>query len=174
MGNMQLIEIATGLLIVWTSRRQCQTKFDVWIREEIYPSNNTLGTTSSSIRIFCENQNRNTSQLSNQLYNCDHHLHHGHRHHHHALYITHEEQDGQRASGRITVTPHIWLSKLHCCNAERRPTKLYCTQLGIWLRLFFCTTKQLSSKDKPYQSPQIMKPSTCNPSNKNTLGFEVF
>ena len=100
----------------------------------------------------------NTSQLSNQLYNCDHHLHHGHRHyqhrhHHHALYITHEEQDGQRASGRITVTPHIWLSKLHCCN-ERRPTKLYCTQLAIWLRLFFCTAKQLISKDTPYQSPK--------------------
>ena len=150
MGNMQLIEIETGLLMLLTFRRQYQTKIGAWIRVEIYPS--TLGTPSSNIMIFAKIKTWTLHNYQINYYNCDDHLHHGHHHyqqHHHALYIPHEEQDGRHASGRITVTPHIWLSKLHCCN-ERRPTKLYCTQLAIWLRLFFCTTKQLSSKDAPY------------------------
>ena len=150
MGNMQLIEIETGLLMLLTFRRQYQTKIGAWIRVEIYPS--TLGTPSSNIMIFAKIKTWTLHNYQINYYNCDDHLHHGHHHyqqHHHALYIPHEEQDGRHASGRITVTPHIWLSKLHCCN-ERRPTKLYWTQLGIWLRLFFCTTKQLSPKDISY------------------------
>ena len=126
MGNMQLIEIETGLLMIMilTFRRQCRTKIYVWSREEIYPSN-TLGTISSSIWIFAKIKTWTRHNCQITYYNGGRHLHYGRHHHHHAFYITHEEQDGLHASGRITVTPHIWLSKLHWCN-ERRPTKLFC------------------------------------------------